>query len=122
MAVDALGKPLRLYLTGGQAHDAPRAKILLENFDFEAVIADRAYDSDDLIAYIESHEAQAVIPPRENRTESRATDWALYQVRHLVECFINKIKHYRRIFSRFEKYERRYMAFLHFAAALIWLK
>ena len=120
--VDALGNPVRFYLTGGQAHDAPRAKILLERFDFEAVIADRAYDSADLIEYIENQGALAVIPPRKNRTESRETDWSLYKARHLVECFINKIKHYRRIFSRFEKYDSRYMAFLHFAASLIWLK
>ncbi|MDA0244266.1 MAG: IS5/IS1182 family transposase, partial [Chloroflexi bacterium] len=56
------------------------------------------------------------------RTEPRETDWHLYKNRHLVECFINKIKHYRRIFSRFEKYAKRYMAFLQFVAALIWLK
>ena len=37
-------------------------------------------------------------------------------------CFINKIKHYRRIFSRFEKLDTRYLGFLHFTAALIWLR
>ena len=42
--------------------------------------------------------------------------------RHLVECFINKIKHYRRIFSRFEKLDTRYLGFLHFTAALIRLQ
>ena len=42
--------------------------------------------------------------------------------RHLVECFINKIKHYRRIFSRFEKLDTRYLGSLHFTAALIWLR
>ena len=42
--------------------------------------------------------------------------------RHLVECFINKMKHYRRIFSRFEKLDTRYLGFLHFTAALIWLR
>ena len=40
----------------------------------------------------------------------------------LVECFINKMKHYRRIFSRFEKLDTRYLGFLHFTAALIWLR
>ena len=38
------------------------------------------------------------------------------------ECFINKMKHYRRIFSRFEKLDARYLGFLHFTAALIWLR
>ena len=49
-------------------------------------------------------------------------DRHLYRERHLVECFINKMKHYRRIFSRFEKLDARYLGFLHFTAALIWLR
>ena len=49
-------------------------------------------------------------------------DRHLYRERHLVECFINKMKHYRRIFSRFEKLDARHLGFLHFTAALIWLR
>ena len=63
-----------------------------------------------------------VIPPRSNRKEPADYDRHLYRERHLVECFINKIKHYRRIFSRFEKLDTRYLGFLHFTAALIWLR
>ena len=58
---------------------------------------------------------------KKNRLIQRQTDWHIYQARHLVECFTNKIKHYRRIFSRFEKYGARYMAFLSFVSAIIWL-
>ena len=121
VTVDAHGNPLRLILTGGQAHDAPLALDLLAGFDFEGVMADRSYDSADIIAYIENLEATAVIPSRKNCTVQRETDWVLYKDRHLVECFINKIKHFRRIFSRFEKYASRYLAFLQFVASLIWL-
>ena len=49
-------------------------------------------------------------------------DAYLYRERHLVECFINKIKHYRRVFSRFEKLDTSYLGFLQFTAALIWLR
>ena len=63
-----------------------------------------------------------VIPPRSNRKELRGYDKHLYRERHLVECFIGKIKHYRRVFSRFEKLDSRYLGFLHFAGALIWLR
>lgn len=45
-----------------------------------------------------------------------------YRERHLVECFINKFKHFRRLFSRFDKLDRRFLAFLSFVAALIWLR
>ncbi len=63
-----------------------------------------------------------VIPPRSNRKAPADYDRHRYRERHLVECFINKIKHYRRIFSRFEKLDTRYLGFLHFTAALIWLR
>ena len=60
-----------------------------------------------------------VIPPRSNRKEPHEYDAHLYRERQLVECFINKIKHFRRICSRFDKLDARYLAFLQFAGALI---
>ncbi len=109
-------------LTGGHRHDISQAEALLENFDSENVIADKGYDSDDFIEFIIAREAVAVIPPRVNRTESREYDKELYKERHLVECCINKLKQYRRIFSRYEKLASRYLGFLKFAATLIWLR
>jgi len=122
VAVDALGLPLRFILTGGQAHDAPIATQLLEDFAFDAVLADGSYDSDAIVAYINEQNAEAVIPSRSNRKVAREYDQDLYKARHLVECFINKIKHFRRIFSRFEKYAKRYLAYLSFVSVLIWLR
>ena len=49
-----------------------------------------------------------MIPPRKNRKEPREYDLHLYKERHLIECFFNKIKHYRRLFSRFEKLDQRH--------------
>ncbi|MFZ2449478.1 MAG: transposase, partial [Methylovulum miyakonense] len=63
-----------------------------------------------------------VIPPKANRTEPRECDWAAYKERHAIECFFGKIKHYRRIFSRFEKLACNYRGFLCFVSALIWLR
>ena len=122
MNVDALGNPLRFLLTGGQRHDITQAEDLIAGYEFERVIADRAYDSDDLLRRIVEQEAEAVIPPRKNRKEQRDYDKHLYKERHLVECFFNKIKHYRRLFSRFEKLDKRYLGFLSFVGALIWLR
>ena len=48
----------------------------------------------------------AVIPPRSHRIALRTVDWFVYKERHLIECFFNKIKHYQRIFSRYEKTAR----------------
>lgn len=122
VTVDALGNPLRLLLTSGQRGDATQALPLLQGFDFTAVIADRGYDADDILDFIAQNEAQAVIPAKKNRLVERETDWHTYKSRHLVECFMNKIKQYRRIFSRFDKYASRYLSFLSFASALIWLR
>ena len=65
---------------------------------------------------------QAVIPPRRNRQQQREYDRAIYKERHLVKCFFNKLKYYRRVFSRFDKRGTNYLAFVYFAYSLIWLR
>jgi transposase len=122
VVVDALGNPLDFVLTAGQAHDVKQGPILLQGRTCDYVIADKAYDADPLIDLIEDMGAIPVIPARKNRTEPRHYDAHLYKERHLVECFINKIKWYRRIFSRFDKLASRFLGFLSFVAALIWLR
>ena len=122
IAVDALGNPLRLILTAGQRHDSPQAAALIEGFEPQALIADKGYDADALIEALAAKSIEAVIPPKKNRLEQRDYDQHLYRERHLIECFINKIKHYRRVFSRFEKLSKNYLGFLSFVSALIWLR
>jgi transposase len=86
------------------------------------LIGDKGYDSADFIKALIAAGVEAVIPPRANRTEQRGYDEHLYRERHLVECFINKVKHYRRVFSRFEKLSKNYLGFLSFVSALVWLR
>jgi transposase len=120
--VDALGNPLCLLLTAGQAHEAPHAKALLEGYEAEFVFGDKAYDAGPILLTITDMGAEAVIPPKQNRKEQREYDAERYKERHLVECFFNKLKHYRRCFSRFDKLARNFLSFLHFASTLIWLR
>jgi transposase len=120
--VDAPSNPLRVCLTAGQRHDSTRAQALLDGFDFEHLIADRGYAAADFVEYLLERGIQAVIPPHQRVKVLREYDQWLYRERHLVECFINKIKHFRRIFSRFEKLDRSYLGFLHFVCALLWLR
>lgn len=82
----------------------------------------RLCDADDLLELIEALGAIPAIPARQNRTQPRYDDAHLYKERHLVECFINKIKWYRRIFSRFDKLALHFMGYLAFVASLIWLR
>lgn len=85
------------------------------------LLADKGYDDAKLIEAVEAKGMQAVIPPRANRKERHEYNKHLYKERHLVECFINKIKHYRRVFSRFEKLLKNFLGFLSVVSALIWL-
>jgi transposase len=120
--VDGLGNPLRFLLTGGECHESTQAQALLGDQVGNYVLGDRAFDSDDLITFIINQGAIPVIPSRKNRKEPREYDTWRYRERALVECFFNKLKHFRRIFSRFDKLASRFLGFLHFAGALIWLR
>lgn len=123
--VDALGNPIRICLTGGHRHDVTQAVKLLEGWETERilrVLGDKGYDSDAIIVMIEAMKAEAVIPPKANRVVQREYDKDFYKERHLVECFFNKLKQFRRVFSRFEQLARNYLAFVQFACMLIWLR
>ncbi len=120
--VDGLGNPLRIHLSGGQCHDSPHAPALVEGLTFERIIADRGYAGQAFIELVVSRGAEAVIPPHQSAKEQREYDRHWYRERHLVECFISKLKHYRRVFSRFDKLAHRYLGFVQFTSALIWLR
>lgn len=121
---EALGNPLELMVTPGQASDIGQADTLLARTPegAQALAGDKAYDSDGFVQAIEQRDMEPVIPSRRHRTQAREHDEFHYKERHLIECFFNKIKHYRRIFSRFEKLARNYLGFLQFVSALIWLR
>lgn len=118
MAVDAQGNPLRVILTPGQVADISCADELIEGLRFEALLADKGYDSDALVCKIKESNAQAVIPPRTNRLSPRAFNAHIYRHRNLIERFFNRIKHYRRIATRYDKLARSYIAFVQIACAL----
>jgi transposase len=121
--VDALGNPLRFILTSGAAGDNPQAIPLLAGIQTQEVVADRGYDADKTLAYVtEQLGAVATIPPKKCRAIQRDCDYAAYRERHLVECLIGQLKHFRRLATRYDKYASRYLAFVHLASILIWLK
>ena len=115
LATDALGNAIRFILTGGQRHDITQAEALIENLFPDYVIADKGYDSDALVFLISKTNAEAVIPSKINRKRQRIIDTDLYKERHLIECCIGKLKHFRRVFSRFDKLAKNYLSFVQFA-------
>ena len=120
--VDGLGNPLKFLLTPGQRHDITQSYEIVEDIFESTVIADKGYDASALIAQLEEQGCQTVIPSRKNRKESRRYDPNLYKERHLVECFFGKMKHYRRVFSRFDKSASVFLSFLCLVGTLIWLR
>jgi transposase len=119
---DALGNPLQFLITPGQRHDVSQAIEIISEISAGAILADKGYDCDALRDFAQSHGMTPHIPPRSNRIEARFYDKHLYKERHKIECLFGFLKHYRRLFARFYKYKRNFQAFLHFAAALQWLK
>ena len=87
VAVDALGNPLRVILSARQVCDIEYAPNLVDQLPAKAVIADKGYDADHFVAKVEATGAQAVIPPRSNRTSPRHFDAHLYRERNLIERF-----------------------------------
>ncbi len=110
IAVDGLGNPLRFILTGGQVGDVTQAEELIADVAGANLIADTAYDADHLRARLNDAGIVAVIPSNPSRAQAIPYDAELYKERHLVECYINKIKHFRRIATRYEKTATAYMA------------
>ena len=111
--VDALGNLVCFVLLPGQRHDVIAASSLLLGVEFGALIADRAYDSDELCAELRARVVTAAIPPRSNRVEAIAYDTEMYKWRHLVEDFFCKLKHFRRLAMRFEKTDVSYAAMIY---------
>ena len=91
---------------------------MVTGFNPEAVIGDKGFDSDGFIAYIETLEAEAIIPSKKKRAIQRELDTNLYADRNKIERFFGRIKHYRRIATRYEKTARNYLAFLHLASII----
>jgi transposase len=119
--VEGLGSLARFRLTGGEAGDSPQALPLLQHLNPGSVSADKAYDSDSIIEYLNASNIQAVIPPRCNRLVQRMFDTHLYKNRNLVERFFCRIKQFRRIATRYDKLAQRFASFVALTAAIIWL-
>ena len=86
------------------------------------VLADKAYDADWMRAYIEAQGAAPNIPDRSNRKERHCFSRARYRERNRIERFFNRIKHFQRIATRYEKLAANYLAMIKLAATRIWLR
>ena len=122
MAVRGLGCPVAFHLTGGHRGDVPQAAALIKGQPAEIVLADAAYDADHFRSLIAAMNATAVIPNNPSRTAKHPFNRQLYQERHLIECCFSKLKHFRRVATRYEKTARNYLAVVTLAAIILWIR
>jgi len=115
--VNGHGKPVRFVLTGGERHDMTEAEALLEGLSPQYVVADKGYDSDLLRQQIRRQGAQPVIPFRQGHRRRRY-DKTRYKLRNVVERFFNRLKHYRRVATRYDKTDRNYFGFVCLASLI----
>lgn len=121
--VDADGRPIRLKLTAGQAHDGRSTTDMFETVGSgQILLADRAYDSDGLRQSLKERGAWGCIRPMPNRVNIPAFSPWLYKQRNAVERFFNKLKHFRAIATRYDKRDDNFLASIQLAAIRIWLR
>ena len=110
-------------LYAGNGHDSIHAIELPDKLEISGsnVLADRAYGAQAIRDHISEDGASYVIPPQSNIAEPWPVDWHLYKERHLIECFFQKIKWFRRIATRYDKLDSSFLAFVHLAAIAILL-
>jgi transposase len=121
--VDHQGLPVRLVLTPGQASDKTTFPQLIEGLALARhVVADRGFFARSIIELIEASGAAAHIPSQSNVRVRRVVDREIYRQRNLVERFFNKLKHFRRIATRFDKLARNYLAAVLMAATRLWTR
>ena len=75
--VDSLGNLIKFRLMPGQYHDLVETKPLIEDVDFQALLADKAFDADWLIQELNERKVKVVIPPKSNRKVMRAFDFII---------------------------------------------
>jgi transposase len=121
--VDAEGRPIRISLTPGQAHDGTAAEELLANLTPGTILlADKAYDSHAIREQAQEQDVWANIPPKSNRKGSFAFSTFLYRYRNLVERFFNKLKQFRGIATRYDKNPDNFLAAIKLVSTRIWIR
>lgn len=121
--MDERGLPVRFLLSPGQASDKAAAPALLDGLPASrALVGDRGYDWQYLVDFVAARGGQAHIPTQRDRKAQRTVDPVLYRKRNLIERFFNRIKHFRRIATRFDKLARNFLAAVAIASIRIWLR
>jgi len=118
--VDADGMPIRVIITAGTIADCKQAVALIDGIFADYLLADRAYDTDEIIKWAIQQGMITVIPPKKNRLEQRDYDEYLFKIRHLVENAFMKLKQWRGIATRYAKNTDSFLAAVQIRCFMLW--
>jgi len=121
VAVDAHGNPVRVLVTEGTRADCKEAENLIESFEANCLIADKEYDTSDIVNMAVERKMEVIIPPKKNRLVQREYDKHLYKMRHLVENAFLRMKEWRGIATRYGKNTASYLAAVKIRRLFLWL-
>jgi transposase len=116
---DALGNLVRFHLLPGHRYDTIGVAPLIEGIDFDAILADKAFDANWIIDEMDQRGAKIIISQRQNRLHPLKIDEEIYKWRHLIENFFAKLKEFKAIAMRCEKTDRNFSAMIYACAAVI---
>jgi len=116
------GLPVRLRLTGGQASDVGQARALIRGLKAKALLADKGYTSKDLRRHVQRRGMKVVIPPRSDLKRPHKYSKYLYKKRNCIERCFNKLKHFRRFATRYDRNDAHYQATATLASISLWLR
>ena len=112
--------PVRVIITEGTRADCKEAIHLIHGISADALLADRGYDTDKIVAYAREHGMEVVFPPKKNRKNQRDYDKYLYKIRHLVENAIRNLKEWRGIATRYAKNTESFLAAVQIRCIALW--
>jgi transposase len=86
------------------------------------VIADRGYDNPSVLANIAAAQAIPHVPTTRQKRIQRSVDPALYRQRNLIERCFNRLKHFRRVATRYDKLAGNFLSTVALAALRLWTR
>jgi len=116
---DALGNLVRFELLPGHRFDTVGVAPLIDGIEFGALLADKAFDSNNIVADLNDRGAKIVISQHPRRSVPLQIDTEIYKWRHLIENFFCKLKEFKRIAMRACKTDQSFEAMIYLAAAVI---
>ena len=117
------GLPLRIVLSAGQASDKAAVEALIDGSPpAQALVADRGYDAQAILDLVRDRGGCPHIPTQRDRKIRRSVDPTTYRQRNQVERFFCKLKHFRRVATRFDKLARNFLAAVLLASTRLWLR